>query len=977
MTWWLKKNYTGGKEHISNTDAREGFLTSLISGGLIGGDPRRTVAQQVLTKKKTSSGFSVNIKDSEKEDYLKSQIGTESPFAAVIDYILKSGDTTSDAARTFYKEYGQYMDTIKESYGMTNDWEAGVNELLSNIGPTINEQLKQMGFGEIDGGEDVSVAMKPYFDELFEAMIGPVQEGLEHKLNDEFKLDLTGVSTDTLANLSETLGITITKVNDEFANIKLDSAAINDKVIGWTQTLPDNISLDAANLSANDVQVLASAGIQINGDGTITFMKAMNSNMTGDERTLMLKSEDISGAVAEALKLKGLELDFSGAETKLNLDVPKLGESMHSALFKANDNLTGQMSDSMTTELGKFGKILDSGFVEITNKAILSGQTTVKAYLESLGYAFDENGGYIKDSGDELSKEVINVLLGIDDVIANEGAHTLAEIAKVSDGIVIESPLRPDQLTDEMRSGFAKVGVSFVEERDKLYAVINKPGEQVKNGLTVIPEETWALVNTSIVEELKKLGVSIKTEAGLVTVDLSTVMDNGIQNVIKLYTEQPDLWNQIPEQVKTILAEAGVMSENGMLVINEKTLTGMIQLQDSWYQYWSELPKDITEQLGFGAEETANGIMKIEEVAAGTKLGETIDGAIVVPFDKLPASIKQQLTGPDGASAAMKDSIWKIQTVTKDNFISVVDAVRESFLDVNKEAEEGAKSLARTIAEALMKAQQLNNVEIKSNFLNKVTGGKLSANRQKNGKWKVVAGGREYPDITARNREEAIEIAREIAEMNGFPAFKKGGLITGDGLYRAGEFGRTEAVIPLEDPAALAQVGAAIASYMPWNTVMDLSGATLTTLTDKTKIVLEARDDVLYAYYDECKTLFTEEMTELKSSFSGDIHDSASDASYAIVDALSELSYNLQSSLYDYIQQGADKVVDSIYGTTDAINDLHYSLSSIISDVLTEFDFDSDDDEDEDDDSDSGNGGDSDNKPYWKQPNFGMQASDF
>lgn len=43
----------------------------------------------------------------------------------------------------------------------------------------------------------------------------------------------------------------------------------------------------------------------------------------------------------------------------------------------------------------------------------------------------------------------------------------------------------------------------------------------------------------------------------------------------------------------------------------------------------------------------------------------------------------------------------------------------------------------------------------------------------------------------------------------------RGSLITEDALYRAGEFGLNEAIIPLERPDVLSQVGSAIAAFMP------------------------------------------------------------------------------------------------------------------------------------------------------------------
>ena len=52
-------------------------------------------------------------------------------------------------------------------------------------------------------------------------------------------------------------------------------------------------------------------------------------------------------------------------------------------------------------------------------------------------------------------------------------------------------------------------------------------------------------------------------------------------------------------------------------------------------------------------------------------------------------------------------------------------------------------------------------------------------------------------------------------KLSGKKGSARGSLVTEDALYRAGEFGLNEAIIPLERPDVLRQVGASIASFMP------------------------------------------------------------------------------------------------------------------------------------------------------------------
>ena len=61
---------------------------------------------------------------------------------------------------------------------------------------------------------------------------------------------------------------------------------------------------------------------------------------------------------------------------------------------------------------------------------------------------------------------------------------------------------------------------------------------------------------------------------------------------------------------------------------------------------------------------------------------------------------------------------------------------------------------------------------------------------------------------------------------NKLPRFKLGGMVTGDGLFRAGEFGLNEAIVPLEQPQAMRKIGNALAAALPtWELVAPLQQA--------------------------------------------------------------------------------------------------------------------------------------------------------
>ena len=282
----------------------------------------------------------------------------------------------------------------------------------------------------------------------------------------------------------------------------IDSDALYDNLSGWIARLPDSISLDGTTISTQDATILAQAGIQINGDGTITFMKALSENSTGTVRDTALTMQDMSTRILEQLASSGIA--FNGDSSFFNLDTENISKQMQSALFALNENLSGQVSEAAKTTLAGLGEILESGYFEITNTAVLSGEMTITEYIKGLG-----------DAAKELSPEIIAALENIDNVIAQGGEATLQTVAEWSDGLTIKSPINKEQLTAEIETAFAAIGISFEERGEELLMVINRIGEQLSSGATLIPADTWNKLNSDVVEALSALGVTMEEKSWL------------------------------------------------------------------------------------------------------------------------------------------------------------------------------------------------------------------------------------------------------------------------------------------------------------------------------------------------------------------------------------------------------------------------------------------------------------------------------
>lgn len=838
-----------------------------------------------------------------------------SSLAALTDYIIRSGDTSSTIAKEFYKRYGDYIQTIvAPAYGIDAGFTKELQTLLDSTDTSIQEFAKQAGISA-DNITDVPINMQiilaKYISQMqdnLEAAILPTLEAQEKYNTGDNPLvtdytrivgdiDFSTMSDAAAEEIKKVLGISFESISDTLSTIKIDSSEISDNVLGWTTRLPETIKLDGTTLSVQDVAILASAGIQINGDGTVTFMKAMNMNTTGTERDVELTIADVSKNVTDALAKSGLSFDFSGGEAELNLSLDKLRKTMSSALFQLDQDYSGQLSADMETALKGLGTVMDSGYFNITNNAVLSGKMTIAEYLKGMGKSIDE-----------LSPELQASLLKIDDMIAasgqvtgsslietkfmpllsqlkfdkpkkdtaafnwveffgtEEGLATLKAtlltgettveeylatigvdidkqtpavkqalillnqelvngiqltdkaVIESASGISLPSPIDADALTEEMKLAFSKVGVSFVQQGEEFLMVINKVGEQVQDGVTLVPSATWDKVNDDVVTALEALGVKITPTAAGVMVDVSDTMESNVGEIIKLFTDRPDLWDQIPTSITEQLAKAGISVENGMLVVNTDMMNGLVNLGNQWYTKWDALPQDVQDALGAAKLEAGNGLLTIEKITEDTTIPDNVNEYIIKPFDELPEEIQNRLTGGDASvKKSLEGSQMLLKGATETAFVGAVTAVQTSFDSMNQTASEGAAELANTVAAAIASAQALNNIQIRTTW-NPFDNDSQVIVTGTPGNYTVRYGGVEYSGINAKTQAEAVKLVEARTGLD-LPGYKLGGLVDKEGIYRLAEGNKQEGIIPLKNKAGLSVIGNAIANQMSYSPV--------------------------------------------------------------------------------------------------------------------------------------------------------------
>ncbi len=756
----------------------------------------------------------------------------------VLDYIFKDGNYSSEIAEEFFKnfgeqemeylhstEYGKYMeayDNAQEFVDMLNEL-GGTNIDLAQL---INEnKLGSVIQAIIDFKTDFDSSFKNKMD-VFKEVTGADGNGFgdnafikreaqwvssdndraDDIVGEEYVSTFTGMNKEIMDKLKEEYGILVDSTVKSFQNtsgetvkelysaVSVDYNKLRDNVTGWTLKLPETISLSGASLSATDIEILAQAGIQINSDGTVTFTKAMNSSTTGTSRAIGLTDDMVSSTFEESTAAAGLAIDFSDAEATLNLDIDKLATNMSSALFRLSTAVTGGVSTAAANSLSELGTVLDSGFIEITNKSVLSGEQTVQQYFEGMGYKFDEAGNNIEQSGQAVSEQVVNAFTNIDKVVAQEGSRTAQAVANWADGIVVKAPFEQDELTPEIEQLYATAGTKFVESSNGLMMVINHAGENLKDGVTIIPEELWNKLNSSVRLGLEKIGVTWKTEAGFVKVDISdtlgslvttddiepvrasleglgvvfettgnritgildqngtriengmleipnsiwskvtpetkraldgldikisegtdsamldmnSIVSDGIGEVVALFTAQPDFWNQIPDAVKQTLIDAGIATQEGMLVVNRYMVEGLMPLESGWAGFWENMPQDTRKAFTEAGVATDSGLFKIEESLDGTTIPEGVDG-IIMKFDELPPNLQDAIVQ---SGKAISEKGYLVYNATADVVNNVTDAINDSKQEAIAAANNMATQIEKSVTSALSNIARLENVDV-------------------------------------------------------------------------------------------------------------------------------------------------------------------------------------------------------------------------------------------------------------------------
>lgn len=528
-----------------------------------------------------------------------------------------------------------------------------------------------------------------------------------------FGVNLGGMSAESRAVL-ESIGLKVSEgqysynseltgqANEDYVRIEAITDTLMENLRGMTIDLSgENFSFDGKEINLGslavttaEAEILAQAGIQINDDGSWSFMRASYEEKTGSQRELGLDQGAFNEDLLAKMQKNNMTIDFTTGTLDFN-GFEDFKDKATAAYFKMSDDVNIKLTDDMRKMLASVGNVTESGFFEITNKAILSGNKSMTDALDALDWS---------GVTDDVKTQLYNIAALID----SEGGSVQENIWEWANGITIPSPFDEAELTEEVRAGFAAVGVSFEEGANGLMMTISNTGEWLTNGVTLIDSEKWASLSEQTLAALSTLGVQWTEVGNQTMVDLNGVYDAGIGNIVSLFVDQPDLWNQLPETVREVLGSVAVASGEELLEIQTQIGQDLVEISDGWITSWNALAPETTAALSEMGVATDNGMLSIKGYVEGAEIPELLDNEVLVPFSELPPEIQEELIA---TGQHVDDMMFKLGQSAETGFSDLKSIIAGAATEVSKTTGDMVTDITTAVTEAMSAISDLQQLQ--------------------------------------------------------------------------------------------------------------------------------------------------------------------------------------------------------------------------------------------------------------------------
>lgn len=615
---------------------------------------------------------------------------------------------------------------------------------------------------------------------------------------------LDGLSDYTIAALNE-VGINLTEWSIEIGNtlteayeqsylmLTTSTEKLAEHLAGFTLN-PGSVDLEGLHITTQDAEILAQAGIQLT-DAGATFMKPNNNGAIGAERDLALGSGAIAQDLKDSLTEHGINIDYSGKKSNLTLDTDAVtAQNIYGAMFTMPSGWDAKASKNIKKVFEKIGTVMDSGYVMITDKAILNGKKTIEEYV----------AGVVGD--DSISDDVRAYFQNFDAIFQAEGDSTIENIKGWADAVVIPSFISKDDITPEIEAAFAAAGITFSEYGDEFLMIINEFGDHLNEWASRVDAETWNKLEDNTKQALIDMGVTWKKVGNQVMVDLQGAFEKGIDGVVTVFLDSPELWDEIPEEFQTLFSDMLFKTEDGFLALKNAGSTGLVNINGVWVTDMKNIRDDMIEELAKVNPEAAaeldnlrqtfnDGLFKIEGVFDEHDIPQLAENEIVIPFKDLPEEIQNSLTGPGGLDGNLNSALVVVSATAHEGFQGIVAEAAAGAAGVKTEADNLVRNISDAVVQAQLKVQELERLQKDANK----RGGTIDVTNTYQG----TLGNGDNTTVYAWNNTAGVQVGWYWYDEKGKVQYHKGldkGATGFDsapgGTTLVGELGREMAILP-------------------------------------------------------------------------------------------------------------------------------------------------------------------------------------
>lgn len=605
---------------------------------------------------------------------------------------VKFNDLSDTARIDAFETLSSVYQDLSKQYALDNVAAPQIANLLAT-------QLNTEGitFGALVGESDAVVADMQMLSDYLDLTVVSFDD-LTLSAKDAAK-QIDGLDTSNIY----AYGLSFTKEGE-----KVEGALENfrNKLAGWTVDLPS--MLDIKTLSASDLQILASAGIEITADG-ITFAQAQTAGESGAERDLLINYNTTSKKERDVLSgSAGINLNTDGVV----LDTAFIDKNVREAYFDINQSAFGNLSREAASlfsgykdiikETGNKEEVVDreyigeglgyydatTGQLAITNAAILRGEKTIEDWLNEV----DPNREYFNEA-------IYDELTALSKELQTTGYRELAN------GVTwnLDADVT-NQLGDLTKTGVA--GVTFSEYGDDAWvATASNLGELAAQGVNRIKTEDFDKLvegNDDLISALEALGVQITRGDLYTTFDISDTLTQASKDnaLLGLYSYIPDLIDNLSPAFIEFLEKTGRLDkDNG--IINWQQQQGSAIAATDWGGYYSVtslLPSDYLQNFE-NVKTTAHEAIDVTKLAGWEMLSfsalteDEVDSVqndvdtIVLSFDQIPNQVLYDYALASGIISEETGN-WTVDTIKECDEVKntvagmrIDEAAAESFAD--------------------------------------------------------------------------------------------------------------------------------------------------------------------------------------------------------------------------------------------------------------------------------------------------------